>query len=53
MTTRMMYRRYGRRELVTVSPKLCPTCKRQTLTEYEARKGYQCLDCTRKDEAEF
>ena len=29
----------------------CPTCKRpNTLTEREARRGYQCLSCTRAEE---
>ena len=30
----------------------CPTCKRQNvLSLSEARNGYQCLDCTRRDES--
>lgn len=29
----------------------CPTCKRPgSLTAYEARRGYQCYDCTRYEE---
>lgn len=28
----------------------CPTCGEDNLTEEEARKGYQCRSCTRRDE---
>jgi len=29
----------------------CPNCERKNvLTEYEARKHYQCRDCTRAEE---
>lgn len=47
----MTYRRY-RRETAS-SGKVCPTCKVNTLTSYEARKGYQCGSCTARDEAQF
>ena len=45
-----MTRKYDRR-----TPKHpCPTCKRKrVLTDHEKSRGYQCLDCTRRDEAEF
>jgi len=44
------YRSYG-----TKSAKhTCPTCKRpEVLTDFEKARGYQCLDCTRRDEAQF
>jgi ribosomal protein L37AE/L43A len=45
------YRKYRKAERDTASVQPCPTCKRPTLSDYEARKGYQCLDCTRRDEA--
>lgn len=45
-----MYRKFDKR-----TPKHpCPTCKRPgVLTDYEASRKYQCIDCTRRDEAEF
>jgi len=48
----MPYRYYNRHK-VTLSDKLCPTCKKVRLTQEEARKGYQCPSCTRLDEQEF
>lgn len=45
-----MNRRYPRRERTAPASRPCPTCKRDTLTAYEARKGYQCAACTRRDE---
>lgn len=31
----------------------CPTCKRPVLTDLEKARGYQCADCTRRDESPY
>jgi hypothetical protein len=46
--------RYSPRAYRTDVRYQCPTCKRENaLSAWEHARGYQCVDCTRKDEAEF
>lgn len=40
-----------RRAARSTASRTCPTCKREgALTRYEAAKGYQCAQCTARDE---
>jgi ribosomal protein L37AE/L43A len=45
----MPYRRYAAGK----GKHPCPTCKQPVLSDREKARGYQCSDCTRRDEAEF
>lgn len=45
----MTYRKYDRKQV----RHQCPTCKRVALTDAEKARGYQCLDCTRRDESDY